>query len=58
MKKSFIISTFFVVASLSLIGCSKKSETGSAAGGNQEQKVVRINFSTGSLCHAPVHVAM
>ena len=58
MKKSFIILTFMVVASLSLIGCSKKSETGSAAGGNQEQKVVRINFSTGSLCHAPVHVAM
>ena len=34
--------------------CSKKQ----AASGDAAQKVVRINFQTGSLCAAPVHVAM
>lgn len=34
--------------------CSKKQ----AASGETAQKVVRINFQTGSLCAAPVHVAM
>ena len=35
--------------------CSKKQ---AAAAGESAQKVVRINFQTGSLCAAPVHVAM
>ena len=35
--------------------CSKKQAT---ASGETAQKVVRINFQTGSLCAAPVHVAM
>lgn len=43
-------------------GCSKKSSAEasaeSSAAGKSKQKVVHINFSTGSLCHAPVHVAM
>ena len=37
------------------ISCSKKQ---AAASGETAQKVVRINFQTGSLCAAPVHVAM
>ena len=57
MKKSLIAGALIVAAaSVLLLGCSKKSTA--AASGNTEQKVVRINFSTGSLCHAPVHVAM
>ncbi|MCR5401008.1 MAG: ABC transporter substrate-binding protein [Treponema sp.] len=39
-------------------GCSKKSSAESSAAGKSKQKVVHINFSTGGLCHAPVHVAM
>ena len=38
-----------------LTSCSKKQAT--AASSAPEQKVVRINFQTGSLCYAPVHVA-
>ena len=38
-----------------LTSCSKKQAT--AASSASEQKVVRINFQTGSLCGAPVHVA-
>ncbi|MBO4638745.1 MAG: ABC transporter substrate-binding protein [Treponema sp.] len=57
MKKSLIAGALIVAAtSVLFLGCSKKSTA--AASGNTEQKVVRINFSTGSLCHAPVHVAM
>ena len=57
MKKSLIAGALLVAAaSVLLLGCSKKNTV--AANGNTEQKVVRINFSTGSLCHAPVHVAM
>ena len=37
-----------------LTSCSKKS---ASAGGGQAQKVVRINYQTGNLCGAPVHVA-
>ena len=57
MKKSIIIGALLIAAaSVLLLGCSKKNTA--AANVNTEQKVVRINFSTGSLCHAPVHVAM
>ena len=55
-KIMIIAAGILLVAGLT--SCSKKSGTASAANGNQTQKVVRINFSTGSLCHAPVHVAM
>ena len=62
MKKSIIAGTVLAVLLLStgLTGCNKKSEDSAAKGSGKDenQKVVRINFSTGSLCHAPVHVAM
>ena len=54
MKKSLLIMAA-ASALMMLAGCSKKSEK--AAAGGSEQKVVRINFQTGSLCGAPVHVA-
>ncbi len=60
MKKSIrlLAVAFAVVTAIAVLsGCSKKQNTNTASGGT-EQKVVRINFSTGSLCHAPVHVAM
>ena len=54
MKKSLIVfAAVLSVTALAFTGCNKKNKA-SADG----QKVVRINFSTGSLCHAPVHVAM
>ncbi len=52
MKKivffSLIVSTFFFTL---FTGCEKKEK-------KSAQKVVRINFQTGTLCAAPVHVAM
>ena len=54
MKKSLLIAgAVLTVASLSFTACNKK-----AAKASESQKVVRINFQTGGLCHAPVHVAM
>ncbi len=59
MKKTF--KTLGVVAlvllAITVVGCNKKTDT-SASAGSSEQKVVRINFQTGGLCAAPVHVAM
>ena len=56
MKSSKIM---FIAAGMILatgfISCSKKDSV--AANGSQTQKIVRINFQTGSLCGAPVHVA-
>ena len=61
MKKAYSIKFIggiaLIAISAMLTGCSKKQNTKTASGGT-EQKVVRINFSTGSLCHAPVHIAM
>ena len=51
MKKSVIMKSaavMMVAASIMLTACSKKSA--SAKGENQAQKIVRINFQTGSLC--------
>ncbi len=57
MKKS-ILAVFMVeiaaFAVLFLGGCSKKNGTTQA----ETAKVVKINFQTGGLCAAPVHVAM
>ena len=56
MKKSIILGVVaLVAATLSFTACSKKTKA--AGNSNQTQKVVRINFQTGSLCGAPVHVA-
>jgi NitT/TauT family transport system substrate-binding protein len=56
MKRAKIFSAamILVLAGFSFVGCGKKNAKSSA----QKQKVVRINFQTGSVCHAPVHVAM
>lgn len=43
-----------LVAASALISCKGKEANGEGA----VQKVVRINFQTGGLCAAPVHVAM
>ena len=57
MKKSLILAAASLAAvSLSLTACNKKTETAGNSS-TQAQKVVRINFQTGSLCGAPVHVA-
>ncbi len=54
MKKSFLIGgTVLLASSLVLTACNKKQ-----AESNAQQKVVRINYQTGNLCGAPVHVAM
>ncbi|MBQ1870000.1 MAG: ABC transporter substrate-binding protein, partial [Treponema sp.] len=57
--KSFVKIAGIAVSLLALggnfISCKKKQ---AASGGESEQKVVRINFQTGSLCYAPTHVAM
>lgn len=53
MKKSFVFVAGIALTAFSLVGCNKKSAASADA-----QKVVRINFQTGGLCHAPVHVAM
>ena len=57
MKKSIYAVRLALVALAAFVSCSKK-EASADAGSSSEQKIVRINFSTGSLCHAPVHVAM
>ena len=50
MKKTISkITMALIAASLAFISCNNKKS---------EQKVVHINFQTGSLCAAPVHVAM
>lgn len=54
MKKSLFIMAAAVV--LMLAGCSKKSASADGTSGSA-QKVVRINYQTGNLCGAPVHVA-
>ena len=49
MKKTVsVIGIALMAASVMFTSCEKKSA----------QKVVRINFQTGTLCAAPVHVAM
>ena len=55
MKKSLLIMAA-TTSVLMLAGCSKKTASADGASGSA-QKVVRINFQTGSLCGAPVHVA-
>lgn len=56
MKKSILISVITLLAiSFMFTACNKKQEASSQ---NSSQKVVRINFQTGTLCAAPVHVAM
>ena len=53
MRKSLLVGgAALALASLSFVGCNKKTAASSEA-----QKVVRINFQTGNLCGAPVHVA-
>ena len=56
MKKSLFIGTLAagMLLAAGLTSCSKKT---AAAEGAQAQKVVRINYQTGNLCGAPVHVA-
>ncbi|MBR1722040.1 MAG: ABC transporter substrate-binding protein [Treponema sp.] len=53
MKKSLLMG-MALVSFLSFTACNKKQ----AASSDSAQKVVRINFQTGTLCAAPVHVAM
>lgn len=54
MKRSVLISGIAVMAlSVMITACNKKQSAKTPA-----QKVVRINFQTGILCGAPVHVAM
>ena len=54
MKKSIIVfAAVLSVTAIAFTGCNKNKKASADA-----QKVVRINFSTGGLCHAPVHVAM
>ena len=54
MKKSLIVfAAVLSVTAIAFTGCNKNKKASADA-----QKVVRINFSTGGLCHAPVHVAM
>ena len=56
MKKSVFIGTLVagMIFAAGLTSCSKKE---AASNGAQTQKVVRINYQTGNLCGAPVHVA-
>ena len=44
----------FTFSVFMICGCSKKEK----AAKNTAQKVVRINYQTGTLCAAPVHIAM
>ncbi|MGN0739134.1 MAG: ABC transporter substrate-binding protein [Treponema sp.] len=60
-KKNFLAVRAFsvglvlsAVSVLMICGCSKKETSAK----NSSQKVVRINYQTGTLCAAPVHVAM
>lgn len=52
MKKSVFVAGA-ALAAVALASCEKKGAEASPS-----QKVVRINFQTGNLCGAPVHVAM
>ena len=54
MKKSVLFGMSFLAASVMFTACNKKQ----ASSGSDAQKIVRINFQTGTLCAAPVHVAM
>ncbi|MBQ9538245.1 MAG: ABC transporter substrate-binding protein [Treponema sp.] len=63
MKKSVFASAAFAAVlaaiTMSFSGCGNKTaQSSSGSSGKEDVKIVRINFSTGSLCHAPVHVAM
>lgn len=52
MKKALVLcAATIALASLGFVACNKK---GSSSDGT---KIVRINFQTGQLCGAPVHVA-
>ena len=53
-SKIMIIAAGMILAA-GFTSCNKKDAA--AKGENQAQKIVRINFQTGSLCGAPVHVA-
>lgn len=55
MKKTVAVLGIFSLAfiGLSFVSCNKKNVQS-----GESQKVVRINFQTGGLCQAPVHVAM
>ena len=56
MKKSLILAAASLAAvTLTFTACSKKNDA--AGTSTQAQKVVRINYQTGNLCGAPVHVA-
>ena len=56
MKKSLILAAASLAAvTLTFTACSKKNDA--AGSSTQAQKVVRINYQTGNLCGAPVHVA-
>lgn len=60
MKKSiFILGAALAVLALcsGLISCSKKAAATADGASSSAQKVVRINYQTGNLCGAPVHVA-
>lgn len=52
ISKSVLAAAAAAAVLLALPSCNKKKESSSA------QKVVKINFQTGNLCGAPVHVAM
>ena len=50
-----------IASALVICSCSKKDNgagTSASSGKNSTQKVVRINYQTGTLCAAPVHIAM
>ena len=53
-SKIMIIAAGMILAA-GLTSCSKKEAASEK--GAQAQKVVRINYQTGNLCGAPVHVA-
>lgn len=60
MKKSvFAFGAVLAVLALcsGLTGCSKKAAATADGASSSAQKVVRINYQTGNLCGAPVHVA-
>lgn len=52
ISKSVLAAATAAAVLLALPSCNNKKESSSA------QKVVKINFQTGNLCGAPVHVAM
>ena len=53
--------SLLIASALVICSCSKKDNaagTSASSGKNSTQKVVRINYQTGTLCAAPVHIAM